>query len=1638
MNGLCVRKVKEVDDLSRIIKYTLLLILLAAVLGFGWFIIDRFVLDDSKTVHAGSGNAEWDETVDEPDDPSGGLIDDDTFTILEIVPHKSLGAFGYLVGGEEPIDTSLLSTNLGTTRGEFSTLGDAVSFYNSYIEEELAPGGTVRNGWYKEKTVIYQNGYFEWVGWSNGSYNTTGSSYVYTGPGQGNYKAVLDKDITNYTSSDANNPPVNRKNVIAYFVAGKPEGVELYNDTLRYRPLYVNKNTGLGDYDYNCEAKTFILDKGHGDYDVIFEQSTESDAVYYLLSEDFEVVNDNTGTYSWSFTYQPVGEDEGDFDQINIGFQYQNGGPFRWVQDNSVTDTPRVTYNPDESWHIDRAYISGQELVVDAYQYTRSVTMINNEWFKRYILGIPYDNIKNSIVNVVTMTPEELNALDNTDIIKKADLFYISEDLQNGNYDDWYKKYNPEGKNDVDYSSRDHVFMKHDLNWACTEEVFKRIAGVGGRRAAVIISYSIYRNARVKTLPYSNYYALQSINNDVTRDTNSTICNVAKLYLILMQRDIVGFYNAFMNPYNTSPYKISSVTVPTSQNPSGTTGSFVRPDQIPNDLSEEQFRSQYEAAKNKDIAIYWNMLTFMPYEYKEDTNTLGIIDETLKEEFPNMNILRDPSDLHENVITMDGSEYVNKNLITKTIDDEKGSDEYNAALINVNSVNDTYKSSLNIADVINYITDNGQGYQSNGGGTPIAGETGTDGEEGSNLRNYVSVLNIQPTADFNSSNTKIRDILKNYTVQIDEMTTTQFNSNVKDINTHYDIIYMGAGNGRFNLDSSQRTVFNDSNMTNNHYIFFGEGDRIATSEGNSRYYGNDLTAEKTEKIKGFLRAGFTMILDPVLYNLSTSINASSNVYQLINEVKSNGSMFTNVLNSADYDNKSNTIKYYTFLANILRGLMITRPKINLISPTIEENAELGYFYPENGNLIIHFKLEPWGILPSSYRYNAYLYLDMNGDGLYDEDEQINVIDNAGNRPWESITESRLRNYYFNLDMKQEELKLNGVYQWKIKVVRSDKPDIRSEVTGYAAYSEVEEIKVLQIIDNPHTGVSDYSLKDKISDEGSLIHDYCELSGLDAGNYYNFIFDTLTVDEYEALFDLGQPYTTAARASTDRLSGYHILILDNQTDNITNSHGALQNIKDEIDENIGVIFTKGAVNYNKQSAYLKSERELFQNRYTYNRLNRISNSGQLYIYSNLSANGNLRTDNTYKTGYLTRSNNGTIAEFPYKIGNKLSISPGSYSESLAVEYDRAPVTLQPLIGWYCLSDTKSPVINSAVTNNEIYQGMYSSSPNDVNNNYYLMNRGNIFYSGIVLNNADNSAYSNEVRLFINTIFAAYQYSRRMISSPAKITFIKPAPVVEEDLTKSVTVSEEYISGTDFILTFTISQSSSDMNLSILLDGEEPSGNWSNYIYKVTDDVIGDAIAINNTNNAIMNGTYALKIPLSALTDDEGISVDKVLSLTAVNKQSNTTTEQILIKNKQAPVVTIEDPVPITHDDRAYIYADIDYNALDITEDYLDSAEDIRIVFKVDKAGSFNLEITSEGENLIDEDGYRTVIYPLALDNVTEADLSVALPKGEYVMYIPVGLMKAHSSRELTIRAIGPGGASGEASVILLRRNLFPLD
>jgi hypothetical protein len=949
-----------------------------------------------------------------------------------------------------------------------------------------------------------------------------------------------------------------------------------------------------------------------------------------------------------------------------------------------------------------------------------------------------------------------------------------------------------------------------------------------------------------------------------------------------------------------------------------------------------------------------------------------------------------------------------------------------------------------LGDLINVVTNDGQGYEETGGvsypdgsyveGPPAAvppadeEETPGGGTDGSGIRSYKRVLNIQPTADFTASETSIRSVFSKYDVQIVNMTSTQFNASIEDINAMYDMVFIGSGAGRFNFYGGY-TVFNN-NYNLNRYLYFNEGDSIWINDGTAKteyYRGNDITKQKQGELQSFLAAGYPVIVDSGMYQL-TGVKSNTNIYNFIYNVKKN--LPNNFFNLATYTGGTSSTRL-SFLIKLTYALSITRPLITLANPIVEDASGVNYVYvdPDTDTLKIQFAITPKGRIPSSYTYNAYLYIDKNGDGIFDESERLNVVSSDGST-WEGLSESKYKTYTYNYNMAD----LNGVYQWKIVVKRTDKPEIRSCVSGYAANSLKQNINILQITD------SAYSLKSSINNTSSLIYKYGSESKLQD---YNLVFETMTVPEFEQMY-MEEPYTSATADVTNKLSGYHMLIMDNPSDVIDNSYGALNNIKDEVGKGLSILFTKDALGYGNQNNYYGTEQTSFLSYHTYNYINnlaykRYNYKDQYYIFSSLSSNGDLTKSTTYNTTYLTKANEGAITRYPYQINQAIEIAPNSYSNHVTVDYDLAAG--QKMVGWYCLSDQKSPVVAKEMklgtTDANLYKGIYSSSPNDVKNNYYLFSYGLCYYSGIKLSDADALGKTDEIKLFINTIIAARKATNRVVSTPPVITIKKPSLDDGTAVEKTITVTSEDITGTDFILHFEISESTSRMDLDIKLNDLDPTGSWDDIIYKVdTYGNLGPAISINNLDKVVDKDiTYAIKIPL-----DEMIGTNK-LSFKARNMEGAAGTLEVNLIYDQLPEIVIDDPHPINNEtaDKDYIYVDIDFNSIDTSEDSMNEANQLRVVFTVGESNTnVLLSVTSEGNPLTDGSGDEVMIYPASDDMGTELNLTEAHPIGQYIMYIPMSLMKNHNSREITITATNLDGKVGKKSVTLIRRSLFPLD
>jgi hypothetical protein len=416
--------------------------------------------------------------------------------------------------------------------------------------------------------------------------------------------------------------------------------------------------------------------------------------------------------------------------------------------------------------------------------------------------------------------------------------------------------------------------------------------------------------------------------------------------------------------------------------------------------------------------------------------------------------------------------------------------------------------------------------------------------------------------------------------------------------------------------------------------------------------------------------------------------------------------------------------------------------------------------------------------------------------------------------------------------------------------------------------------------------------------------------------------------------------------------------------------------------------------------------------------------------------NLRTDSAYISTFLTKTNEGSITRYPYQIDNAIRVSQNKYSNWATDTYS----DMKRLIGWYSLADTGNPVVMDSglagATPISSYMGTYSTSPNDVINNYYLFSNGLCFYSGIILAQSDIIGNDDEMKLFVNTLIAAFRASNREVSKPPIINIIYPAPIPDPDEANRPTIfiEPDDLVDNNLIITFEITGSSSAMDLSVLFDDVvEPDGSWDDNIYLEELGVIGDSpIPINNTSKVVENKNYAIKLPSSIL-----LGTHK-LTFKGVNAHGNSATTNVWIKYTNPPVVEIIEPISESNTISKYIYIDIDYSDIIDDEGYMNQAGWMEIIFSITESlTDVHLKLESGGLS-VPTDEYNICIYD-GTSNRDALDLSLAHSGNqEYVLQLKMSSMSNLNVREFRIIAEDMYVQEGSDSFTLLRRSLFPLD
>lgn len=149
-------------------------------------------------------------------------------------------------------------------------------------------------------------------------------------------------------------------------------------------------------------------------------------------------------------------------------------------------------------------------------------------------------------------------------------------------------------------------------------------------------------------------------------------------------------------------------------------------------------------------------------------------------------------------------------------------------------------------------------------------------------------------------------------------------------------------------------------------------------------------------------------------------------------------------------------------------------------------------------------------------------------------------------------------------------------------------------------------------------------------------------------------------------------------------------------------------------------------------------------------NAVKDKGFYGPYNNLLCNlytanrGWPDIGNGYQSNRITNVNNGQITSYPFDLSKEISdiTSDGKYKIAPTHgQYYQLNMEDEEIVCWYALSD-----------DNGDGNGWYTSSPNDVSNNYYIYNKGNVTYSGVGHSKTGEMTVF-ERKLFVNTIVAA---------------------------------------------------------------------------------------------------------------------------------------------------------------------------------------------------------------------------------------------------------------------------------------------
>ncbi len=677
-------------------------------------------------------------------------------------------------------------------------------------------------------------------------------------------------------------------------------------------------------------------------------------------------------------------------------------------------------------------------------------------------------------------------------------------------------------------------------------------------------------------------------------------------------------------------------------------------------------------------------------------------------------------------------------------------------------------------------------------------KSGVGGDDpGSRLKKEIKILEVEPCSEYTLTPTFLSAYLPPSKfdpdkIEIEYMTTQEFNGLKSDLTGEYDLIYIGLNTGKLNQDTNGNTVYNDTGLKRKAVVHVGD------EAGDYRYSGNDISKLKRKQLEDYVNSGNALVLADKLHVEGSS---GYSVNQTIVDKSSNLYKFAN----SNIKEKANVIALSNLSFNpFLKQYCITYQDSKIIVSETPVQYDSTKSSASLGGSTLNFTFTIGEPDPDKaegvedMKYGVKILMDIDYDGVVsDNDEESEVVyDSYYNVDSEASSEGDVNapkqyyQYIYGVEGEEEKdivyknthsvsfdfntfyqnrkqpLRRNGAISWRFMVYDINNPEYYIAESGTSWYngssSGKMEINVYQIIDS-----EDKDTAVDLESAPALFTTYSE----NLVNY-DITVETETLEEYLARFTETYPYTTDIPFSDETMSqfeDYNVFLVSCGTSlqEADNTHGAVSFITKEAENGASVLYTtkalskdseasegitQGIKNILNQSRFTDStasyvDEPTFKNsaydlgdyaslEYTYGSVME-KGSGEYKAFSNDLWDGIEYGSEAESTNMITRENIGAVTTYPYTISSQVDVS-GNIAQDFQLNMDNSQLAV-----WYCLGGADD-------------SSMYGISPNDATNNYYLYTVDNVTYTGI---NLAEVTGAEEMQLFINTLIGNYEIGYR---------------------------------------------------------------------------------------------------------------------------------------------------------------------------------------------------------------------------------------------------------------------------------------